>query len=118
MNANQRNFPLSLFVTVAISFRITSADPICYDTWGGENPDLVPCSSSDLSKSASCCNKDDYCLSNGLCLSTGVNNLMTQQGCTDKNWSQPCNRICGVDPREFSLSSVKRKQRDKIKLPR
>ncbi|KAM7192409.1 hypothetical protein V8F20_008869, partial [Naviculisporaceae sp. PSN 640] len=82
-------------LAIAISIRTARAeDPVCYDTWGMENKDLVPCSSDDPSKPTSCCNKGDYCLSNGLCLSTSITNLMIQQGCTDKNWGEPCNRIC------------------------
>ncbi|KAK3312826.1 hypothetical protein B0H66DRAFT_381151 [Apodospora peruviana] len=70
----------------------------CYDTWGTKNTDLIPCGSAeDPSKPVSCCARDDYCLSNGLCLSTSASNLMTQQGCTDNKWGAPCNKMCVVD---------------------
>ena len=103
MKPSQRTVPLSLLLTITLSSRIARAT--CYDTWGTESPDLVPCSSNS-SQPTSCCSKGDYCLSNGLCLSTSVNNLMTQQGCTNQQWIKPCNRICRADPRRFSSSET------------
>lgn len=81
-----------------------SGEPTCYDTWGNEDADLLPCIAQDAGPAADadaptptptwCCRKGDRCLSNGLCLSPGSHNLMTQQGCTDRDWSGPCNRFC------------------------
>ncbi|KAK4215591.1 hypothetical protein QBC37DRAFT_122000 [Rhypophila decipiens] len=111
---DERHWACLLLATTIFIRTTRAADAVCYDTWGTENKDLVPCSSDDSTKTTSCCAKGDYCLSNGLCLSTSVNNLMTQQGCTDKNWSEPCNRICGVNSsnnQTASSKSSRRKQR-------
>ncbi|KAG7284968.1 hypothetical protein NEMBOFW57_009586 [Staphylotrichum longicolle] len=73
------------------------ADLTCYNTWGGEDPNQLPCFAPGTVNAGTttwCCNKNDYCLSNGLCLSPESNNLMTQQGCTDKNWGGACTKFC------------------------
>src|SRR5438045_1926642 len=54
-------------------------------TWAACDP------SADISP---CCSTTDYCLSNGLCMNAGANNLVTIQGCTDPNWGAPCHRYC------------------------
>ncbi|KAK3317198.1 hypothetical protein B0T19DRAFT_404905 [Cercophora scortea] len=69
-----------------------NANSTCYDTWGHANPDHIPCSTEN-GDAGGCCKKDDYCLSNGLCLSAGTN-LMMQQGCTDPKWGSPCKQYC------------------------
>ncbi|KAK3305895.1 uncharacterized protein B0T15DRAFT_494027 [Chaetomium strumarium] len=82
-----------LFVIPVLLASSTRADPKCYDTWGNEDASQLPCfapGTTDTNATTWCCNKNDYCLSNGLCLSPGL----TQQGCTDKAWGTPCNKIC------------------------
>ncbi|KAK4237016.1 hypothetical protein C8A03DRAFT_35055 [Achaetomium macrosporum] len=89
-----------LFVIAGLLVNSIRADPKCYDTWGNEDANQLPCFSpgtTDTSATTWCCNRNDYCLSNGLCLSPGYNNLMTQQGCTDKAWGGPCNKICSAN---------------------
>ncbi|KAK3904419.1 hypothetical protein C8A05DRAFT_31791 [Staphylotrichum tortipilum] len=73
-----------------------AGQPTCYNSWGGEEPNQQPCfaAGADTSATTWCCGKTDYCLSNGLCLRPGSSNLMTQQGCTDKNWGGSCKQFC------------------------
>ncbi|KAI1381099.1 hypothetical protein F4677DRAFT_116857 [Hypoxylon crocopeplum] len=42
-----------------------------------------------------CCGPHDYCMSNGLCLDAVIDNMVSQQGCTDRNWAEPCQNYCG-----------------------
>ncbi|KAK3688981.1 hypothetical protein B0T22DRAFT_536026 [Podospora appendiculata] len=73
---------------------LVNANSTCYDTWGHANSDHVPCSTGlETGNAGGCCKKDDYCLSNGLCLGAGTN-LMMQQGCTDPKWGSPCKQYC------------------------
>ncbi|GAB1318086.1 hypothetical protein MFIFM68171_08296 [Madurella fahalii] len=76
---------------------LASVRAACYDTWGNEDSNQVPCfapETTDTTTTTWCCNKGDYCLSNGLCLSPDYNNLMMQQGCTDENWGGGCQKFC------------------------
>ncbi len=43
---------------------------------------------------SACCSLGDFCMTNGLCMDSTANNFLTQQGCTDRNWSAPCNNYC------------------------
>ncbi|KAH9908487.1 hypothetical protein F4778DRAFT_776782 [Xylariomycetidae sp. FL2044] len=52
----------------------------------------VPCNTS--SSITNCCGPRDYCMDNGLCLDAVVDNMISQQGCTDRNWSPPCANYC------------------------
>ncbi|KAI0595105.1 hypothetical protein F4775DRAFT_387646 [Biscogniauxia sp. FL1348] len=56
----------------------------------------VPCDSN--AEVSACCSQDDYCLSNGLCMiqngGDGNRFIISQEGCTDPNWSAPCNNFC------------------------
>nr|CDP30130.1 Putative protein of unknown function [Podospora anserina S mat+] len=86
---------------------VRAQEPTCYDTWGNRDTNQVPCygpgSTPDTKTTTHCCNKNDYCLSNGLCMSPQANNLMTQQGCTDKDWNDSsCNRLCQPEKRDPS----------------
>ncbi|KAK4194923.1 hypothetical protein QBC40DRAFT_317802 [Triangularia verruculosa] len=90
---------------------VEAQEPTCYDTWGNKDSNQMPCygpgSTSDTKTITHCCNKNDYCLSNGLCMSPQANNLMTQQGCTDKDWNgSSCNRFCQPQKRNNLLSSI------------
>jgi len=75
----------------------------CYDIWGNVNLAQTPCLTDDMEADSPtwCCDKADYCLSNGLCLDPQVNNFMTQQGCTDQQWGSPCNKYCPAIDGEF-----------------
>ncbi|KAK4033648.1 hypothetical protein C8A01DRAFT_39881 [Parachaetomium inaequale] len=87
---------LALLAGANVLLSNAAAQSTCYDTWGREDTNQQPCSApgTDASATTWCCNKGDSCLSNGLCLSPGSNNLMTQQGCTDKDWGGSCNKLC------------------------
>ncbi|KAI5917748.1 hypothetical protein F4810DRAFT_704666 [Camillea tinctor] len=56
----------------------------------------VPCDAN--AEVSACCSQDDYCLSNGLCMiqngGDGNRLIISQEGCTDPNWSGPCNNYC------------------------
>ncbi|OCK88893.1 uncharacterized protein K441DRAFT_668360 [Cenococcum geophilum 1.58] len=44
---------------------------------------------------STCCSEGDVCLSNGLCLDAGANNLLSTQGCTESTWTHsPCHKYC------------------------
>ncbi|KAH6847837.1 hypothetical protein B0I37DRAFT_405712 [Chaetomium sp. MPI-CAGE-AT-0009] len=72
------------------------AQATCYNTWGEEDANQQPCYApgADTAAATWCCSRGDTCLSNGLCLSPGSSNLMTQQGCTDKAWGGSCTKFC------------------------
>ncbi|KAK0713294.1 hypothetical protein B0T26DRAFT_360973 [Lasiosphaeria miniovina] len=85
---------------------VRGADATCFNTFGNQDNNLLPCfSGGTTSGTVGCCQKGDVCLSNGLCLSSERQNLMTQQGCTDKNWGSPCNRPCSPSTGLFSCAS-------------
>jgi len=73
---------------------VVGVDATCFDTFGNAmDSAFVPCDPS--AKVTHCCSSADYCLSNGLCLNAGANNVMSQQGCTDQTWgSPPCRKYC------------------------
>lgn len=66
-----------------VAWTLNSQYPI--DPW-------VPCDPE--AEVSACCSSGDYCMSNGLCMDSGSNNCLTQQGCTDSGWSTPCNNYC------------------------
>ncbi|KAK4176754.1 hypothetical protein QBC36DRAFT_238196 [Triangularia setosa] len=101
---------LALLVSRGID-GVRAQEPTCYDTWGNKDSNQVPCYGPGLTPGTNtithCCNKNDYCLSNGLCMSPRVNNLMTQQGCTDKDWNgSSCKRLCQPEKRNNLLPSI------------
>lgn len=84
----------SLLYTTVHSTRCYSSkgDPFVYTD---EEPieAWMPC---DLTAEVSnCCSPRDYCMSNGLCLDAVQDNMMSQQGCTDSDWAEPCLNYCG-----------------------
>ncbi|KAK4231846.1 hypothetical protein QBC38DRAFT_176596 [Podospora fimiseda] len=90
---------------------VVMADRTCYDTSGNINGNLLPCyapGTTDLNAVTHCCKKGDMCLSNGLCLTPGSHYIMTQQGCTDKDFGKPpCNQYCKNDKDTFQgLSAI------------
>ncbi|KAL2266798.1 hypothetical protein VTJ83DRAFT_6150 [Remersonia thermophila] len=87
-----------LLLTGAAAFAATAdAQAKCYNTWGEEDEKLQPCFAPGGSQAAAwCCDSQDSCLSNGLCISHESNNLLTQQGCTDPNWGGSCKRFCSA----------------------
>lgn len=81
-----------LLYALLLSSVMLRAAATCYDYDGKEMKDVFPCdATADVSQ---CCSKNDFCLSNGLCLDAGSNNGFTQQGCTSKGWDFPCQKYC------------------------
>jgi len=80
---------VSALVGIANSANCYNVDGILQDAdlnWRPCNPN------AEISP---CCNKDDYCLDNGLCLNAGSSkNLFTVQGCTDPKCGAPCQKYC------------------------
>ncbi|KAK4243985.1 hypothetical protein C7999DRAFT_44285 [Corynascus novoguineensis] len=92
----RRRVRLLLFVSMSLLVENVVAQSTCYNTRGEEDPNQRPCRApgADTGAATWCCSRGDTCLSNGLCLSPKSNNLMTQQGCTDKNWGGSCKKYC------------------------
>ncbi|KAL1842956.1 hypothetical protein VTJ49DRAFT_3597 [Mycothermus thermophilus] len=90
--------PVLLLLTGATVFVATAnAQVKCYNTWGQEDENLQPCFTPEGSDATAwCCDSKDSCLSNGLCISHESSNLLTQQGCTDKDWGGSCKRFCSA----------------------
>lgn len=81
---------LRSLIVHSMLFAVATASS-CYDGVG-DPQDLEICVPS--AAVSACCGTPDYCLSNGLCFNAGVNNLLANQGCTDKNWGSPCHNYC------------------------
>ncbi|KAJ1327015.1 hypothetical protein MN608_08464 [Microdochium nivale] len=44
---------------------------------------------------ASYCSQFDYCMNNRLCINSGSDNMMSQQGCKSRTWDgEPCQNYC------------------------
>ncbi|KAE9363341.1 hypothetical protein N431DRAFT_450124 [Stipitochalara longipes BDJ] len=82
---------VQLLLAVAC-FAMAATATICYDTTGTITTGLQACNPS--AATTPCCGGPDYCLSNGVCLNAGANNLLGNQGCTDQNWGSPCHKYC------------------------
>lgn len=94
------------------------AQSTCYNSRGEEDPNLRPCSAAGegMEEATWCCARGDTCLSNGLCLSPGSSNLMTQQGCTDKNWGGSCKKYCSASNGKLFFVSDSRRETGPIRL--
>ena len=88
LKANSANFEMRFRLFVLFIAPAWAAT--CYLP-NGTSSDAIPCTNDEVTH---CCNSGDYCLSNGLCFNAGGNNMMSVQGCTDKNWPQPCLKLC------------------------
>ncbi|KAJ5182521.1 hypothetical protein N7492_000137 [Penicillium capsulatum] len=72
---------LSPFIPLVLAREIRK----CYTTTSTEAPDDVPCT---LDSTTWCCNKNDLCLSNGLCFMQRDAGLTVARGsCTDRSWT-------------------------------
>lgn len=73
----------------------------CYNSrglrWTFTNDEPVeawlPC--DPTAKATNCCSPRDFCMSNGLCMDAVIDNMISQQGCTDQGWGEPCQNYCG-----------------------
>lgn len=79
-----------LFIT--LFSRLTSGETSCYGNVGF--PIEGPRVCDPTAQISNCCNPADICLSNGLCLNAGGNQMMGVLGCTDKEWRAPCHNYC------------------------
>jgi hypothetical protein len=64
----------------------------CYRVDGSTDTSLTACDPS--AAISPCCHAYEYCLSNGLCIGAGANNLLAVEGCTDAYWNTPCQPYC------------------------
>ncbi|KAE8374829.1 hypothetical protein BDV26DRAFT_269226 [Aspergillus bertholletiae] len=79
--------PLLALATTALAVK---SDATCYFVNGNIASADVPCNTS--AEITTCCNKNDICLSNGLCYlqSQGNHPVMSRGSCTDQNWGGAC----------------------------
>ncbi|KAE8138520.1 hypothetical protein BDV38DRAFT_292124 [Aspergillus pseudotamarii] len=79
--------PLLALITTSVAVR---SDATCYFVNGNIATADVPCNTS--AEITTCCNKNDICLSNGLCYlqSQGNHPVMSRGSCTDQNWGGAC----------------------------
>jgi hypothetical protein len=91
-------FPVLLFTSGALA-------ATCYNNEGTYDSSAQVCNST--AAVSTCCNSGDYCMSNGICLGGGGNNLFVLGGCTDQNWSSPCVKYCtGSGMRLFLFADI------------
>ncbi|KAI0440087.1 hypothetical protein F4803DRAFT_528916 [Xylaria telfairii] len=85
--------PLIFLLRFAL-FIIPSLGRSCYNLEGqliGDDARISPRQPCDAYASTTpCCSRDDFCLSNGLCLDNGGDGRLTIQGCTNPDWAPPC----------------------------
>ncbi|KAB8274959.1 hypothetical protein BDV30DRAFT_225574 [Aspergillus minisclerotigenes] len=82
-----RFLPFLALVTTSVAVK---SDATCYFVNGNIATADVPCNTS--AEITTCCNKNDICLSNGLCYlqSQGNHPVMSRGSCTDQNWGGAC----------------------------
>ncbi|KAB8256184.1 hypothetical protein BDV32DRAFT_129399 [Aspergillus pseudonomiae] len=87
MSAMFRLLPLLALITASVA---VDSDATCYFVNGNIATADVPCNTS--AEITTCCNKNDICLSNGLCYlqSSGNHPVMSRGSCTDQNWGGAC----------------------------
>jgi len=98
----QKMFPSLLtfwLALVVIHIAFVSGTTTCYNNTGSPVPNMRVCDPD--SNISTCCNLADFCLSNGLCLNAGANQMIEIQGCTDRTWASPCQRYCGLGGKYF-----------------
>lgn len=83
-------FILAFFFTLVASTRAQS----CYFTDGSLSPSDLPCTSVSSGNASMCCAANEYCFSNGLCISPSTNTF-NRGSCTDQSWkSSNCAHYC------------------------
>ena len=80
-------------LTILVGLTRANEGKVCYGPQGDSGTWGLPCNPDDAV--SVCCNEDDYCLSNGLCLTTNTDNVFKYYGCTDSDWPYPCRIFCG-----------------------
>ena len=85
--ATKTSYHSHLLLFFVLMYQITCA---CFFP-DGTLANHIPCSSND--RLSACCDSDDYCLSNGLCLTSTFN--LNRGSCTDSTWKAPeCTTLC------------------------
>ncbi|ORY54722.1 uncharacterized protein BCR38DRAFT_147102 [Pseudomassariella vexata] len=93
-------FSLWALSTWILLLASTAVEARCYNSkgtpWVFTNDEPVeawmPCNLT--AEVTNCCSPWDYCMSNGLCMDAVIDNVISQQGCTDKDWGEPCFNYC------------------------
>lgn len=82
---------VSFLCALQFNLYLAAADPAqCWYPDGKTIAPDIPC--NDDGSASACCNKDAWCLDNGLCLVAGV---VSRGSCTDRNWnSEACALYC------------------------
>lgn len=100
--ATMRAFNSPLLFSFVFSRHILPSFAICYYPSGDVAPQDVPC--QDETDESPCCGPAYICLSNGICMSSGLERQLPNQAqyvrgsCTDKDWrSSKCPSFC-VNP--------------------
>lgn len=71
-------------VLLAALIARTAAQRNCWFPDGNTETQDLPCDPN--ADESACCGPDAFCLSNGLCLSSGV---VSRGSCTDRTWNDP-----------------------------
>ncbi|KAE8401752.1 hypothetical protein BDV37DRAFT_169354 [Aspergillus pseudonomiae] len=84
---------MNLLILLLFSILPTHAqNATCYFLDGSVAASDVPCTSD---ATTNCCNKNDICMSNGLCYLQGSHGMALSRGsCTDKSWGARCFAPC------------------------
>lgn len=97
--------PIPLFLSLSLLFILPThaQNRTCYFLDGSVATADVPCTSD---ATTNCCNKNDICMSNGLCYLQGSHGMSLSRGsCTDKSWGARCFAPCCMFHFSFLLSS-------------
>ncbi|KAE8320753.1 hypothetical protein BDV39DRAFT_213031 [Aspergillus sergii] len=93
--------PLSLLLFI---LPIHAQNRTCYFLDGSVATADVPCTSD---ATTNCCNKNDICMSNGLCYLQGSHGMALSRGsCTDKSWGARCFAPCSSTNRNNGFPVV------------
>lgn len=87
----------------ATLFMPTTSELTCFWPDGKNATGLIPCKpDADVSH---CCRDADMCLTNGMCISSGLSSPV-RRGCTDKTWKSPdCPNVCNIGKLRCLVSS-------------
>ncbi|GAW20279.1 hypothetical protein ANO14919_097800 [Xylariales sp. No.14919] len=86
--------PAWLVFYIPVSVLLRLVESTCYTQNGTETEDLISCNAT--AKISACCQRWDFCLSNGMCRERLALSYMLG-GCTDPEFNGPCVSQCDVD---------------------
>ncbi|KAB8279560.1 hypothetical protein BDV30DRAFT_3368 [Aspergillus minisclerotigenes] len=96
--------PLSLSLSLLFILPTHAQNRTCYFLDGSVATADVPCTSD---ATTNCCNKNDICMSNGLCYLQGSHGMSLSRGsCTDKSWGARCFAPCSSTNRNNGFPVV------------